>query len=272
MITCNNWILVERFKGERERYEEYTRRIDVRKVEFARSMVNETEIKMLKLIHKLRICTSGQIARIIFKGRKYWMKYCNNSLRKLFRLGCIDRFFPLTDKGSPQTHVVLAPIGAKLIGVPRFRRIHTLHQNWRHTVFTNEVLAEIVNKYKLTDWMTEIPLRWIEGNSTYSIRTDAFGGWIDASREETFAMIEVDMGSEQLSELSVKVRNYHRYFHSNEFKTAPWQPYVENKVAIIPRVIFVLQDEERRKKLSSIIKHLRSDVSFETVSFKSLSL
>lgn len=162
MIHCKNWILVERYKEQREKYEQYTASMSKSKVEFAITKTNETDIRILKLIHQMKIINSSQIAKIIFKDTKYPVKYCNNHLKKLFELGCIDRFFPLAESGYPQSHVVLAPIGAKLINLENFKKITELSMKWRHTVARSELFSNIFNKKVITEWRPEVTLEWEE--------------------------------------------------------------------------------------------------------------
>jgi hypothetical protein len=264
MIKCTNWILLDRYKEDRAKYEEYTSRVTKDKIQFASLKTDDDDKNILRLIHKLKVCTSRQVSKIIFRDEKHPIKKCNNKLKKLYELGCIDRFFPAVEKGSPQTHLVLAPIGAHLIEARKFRKIFSLNQNWRHQVFTNEVLAELSNKYEVTKWRGELVVEWINNNKTQTIRSDAFCGWEDGF--EKYAMFEIDLSTEHMDELKSKVKQYHNYFNSTEFVKGHWQP----KQPIIPFVIFVFEDKERANNLHKYVRRFNSNVPFKVMTFDNM--
>lgn len=269
MIRCKNWILVERYKDQREKYEEYTSSASKSKIEFALTKTNETDIKILKLIHRMKIINSSQISKVVFKDTKYPTKYCNNHLKKLFELGCIDRFFPLTESGYPQSHVVLAPIGAKIIQIDNFKKITDLSMKWRHTVARSELFSNIFNKKVITEWKPELTLEWEERNNKNFIITDVFCGWISKD-DEMFGMFEIDLGTEKIKQLQSKIKNYHKYFNSSEFKKANWQPY--EGLAVIPKIIFVLNDEQRAESLRKFNDNFNSNVHFSIQTFDNFEI
>jgi hypothetical protein len=269
VIKCQNWILVERFREDREKYEEYVKKINNEKIMFAKAKINDIDLKTLKLIHQLRIVTSSQVAKIIHRGRSHPFKFANNSLKKLFELGCIDRFYPMANGGSSQSHVVLAPIGARLIDVKGYRKVLVLTQNWRHTVYRNNIFADIYEKYKMIGWKPEILLEWMHNGTDKTLRPDAFIGWNNGEKEN-FAMFEIDMGTEHMNVLYKKIKDYHEYFNTNTFKTDKWQPYED--VAIIPKVIFVFDDEERANTLDKYLTQFETNISFYSFDFNNLIL
>lgn len=101
-------------------------------------------------------------------------------------------------------------------------------------------------------------------NDKKTIITDVFCGWISKD-DETFAMFEIDLGTEKLTELQSKIKNYNKYFNSKEFTQANWQPY--EGLAIIPKVIFVLNDEKRANSLIKFNKNFNSQVHFSIHTF-----
>lgn len=265
MIISQNCILVERFKEEREEYEQYVKHITKEKILIAKEKMNDNDLKVLKLVYQFKICTSDQIAKMVFKHSKSPTKLANNSIKKLFTLGCIDRFFPMINSGSSKTHVVLAPIGARIIEIKQFRRMLVLTQNWKHTVSANDVLAYLFSKYKLLDFKSEMKIEF--KNTT--IRPDLFVGWKDENKEK-YAMFEIDLGTEHMVILNKKVKTYCEYFNSIGFKVDKWQPY-EN-IAIMPTIIFIFNDKERARKLSNYIQKLETTVRFQVFTFDKLNI
>lgn len=270
MIKSKTWLLIEKFKKEREQYETYTSRITHEKVAFAQSRTGDKDIKILKLVNMLKICTSSQIAKVTFRNQTHQQRYCNTHLKKLFNLGCIDRFFPFVEHGSPQAHIVLAPIGARLIQEENFRKITTLNQNWKHLVASNEVFCHISSQYKVTNCSFEISLEWENKSITKKLRSDLFCGFIKNDCP-IFIMVEIDLGTEPISELYKKVNQYNCYFQNNQFKSDYWQPMKEKSVAVIPSIVFILNDEKRKENLSKFINKQENVAKFHVQTFDNLS-
>jgi hypothetical protein len=265
MIKCNNWILIEKYKKEREEYEEYVSRINKEKILFAKSKLDEKDIEILKMINKLKITTSNQLAKIIYKNSKFSNRYINNKLNKLFKLGCIDRFFPAKDKGSYPVHVVLAKIGAKILNIESFRIMTVLNQKWKHKVAINEVLAEILYKYKVKICRFEM---WVDKDKT---RTDMFVIWVKENKVHA-AFFEIDMGTENLKEVENKIKKYINYFKHDSYKTADWQPYLNKNISITPKIFFIFNNEERKQKFKKILSKYNSTLKFEVENLNDLNL
>lgn len=271
MITSNSWLLLNRFPKELEEYEEKFSRITREQIDYARSRVDEKDIAILKVISTGKILNSAQITKLVFKNQKSSNRTCNNRLKKLYQLGCIDRFFPIADGGRSNdfVHCVLGPIGARILDAKGFRRTKVLNQNWRHTVAINETFANLSLKFDLKLWRREVRFSWEdEATREKHQQADAFVGYINSKGKEKYAMIEVDMGTETIDELIDKAKNYTEYFNGSEFKRANWQPY-EN-VAIIPEVFFIMKYEKDALKLKKKIQKLETNVSFKITTFEDI--
>lgn len=266
-LKCNNWLLIEKFKKEREQYEKYTNRITKEKILIAKSKIDDVDKKILQTIYKLKICTSTQLSKIIYSNVKFANRYINNRLKKLFNLGCIDRFFPAKEKGSYPVHVILAPIGAKILEISNFKKTTLLNQKWRHTVFLNEILSNILMKYRVKIYRIEM---WIERNEDFKIRADMFCGWIK-NEKIIFSILELDMGTELMKDVIAKVKKYNKYFNSEYFKKANWQPYKEKNIAIIPKIIFVFNDSKREITFKNFINKYKTNIKFEVMNIENLN-
>lgn len=269
-ITCNNWILLNKHKEAASEYERKFKQLKNEHVEFAKIKLDKQDISVLKFIHRFKIVTSKQIWTTIFKNEKYPNRYCNKKLKKLYDLGCIDRFFPAVNSGSPLVHVVLSKVGAKILDINKFRKIERLPNNWRHTVLSNDISSYLINKYSLFILKTEVPMEWEEKNGKKKIQADIYVNWDNGSDIGMHVMFEIDTGTESMSELYSKLKNYHKYFNSEALKQANWQPYKD--VIIIPKVVFVMDSEERAKKLQLSINKKNSNVVFEVQTFKTFNI
>lgn len=261
---------MDRYKEERIKYEEYTMKIDNEKVAYAKERLQKQDLLILKLLYKFKICTSTQLKSFVYKDKNITNQAFNRRLKRMYQLGCIDRFFPYVDQGTPQTHCVLAPIGARVLEIENFRKVVNLNQNWRHTVEVSQVLSKIHVMKHLRRIKNEMIIKWHEDKKT--MRVDSFISWIDNEKEK-FAMIEVDMGTEPLITLYEKIKNYISYFNSEEFKYDKWQPYKDKKIAIVPIIIFAVNDKKRENKINAFINKVETGkIKFIIQQIDSLSI
>jgi len=250
MLISDNCILVESNKRARETHEEAAKNSRISYIQELQEVLDQKDKMILNAVKFMRIARSDQIAKVVYKDTKYANRYTNNKLLKLFKYGCLDRFEPKAQmgKGSNKTHYVLARPGAKLLEIKGFRPMKKLNQKWRHTVAVSDVFAGLAYKYEVYDWRQELKLNYMVGSKEFEIRPDCFAHWVMKDRDN-YAFFEADLGTESQDILNKKINAYHDYFfNSNEFKQHSWQPF-DNPV-IIP-IIFVLNDENRLKKLNN---------------------
>lgn len=244
LIRAEGWQLLDRYPKERLKYEEYISRITMDKVELARLRTDALDIEILKLVSELKICTSKQIIRFLLQNNKAKLKTCSNRLKKLFELGCIDRFFPMTPsgKGTEPVHVVLNLIGAKIIKHDgRFRRTILLNKSWRHTATVNEYLSLMYKDYD--SYKIEDPLIWDETKIVPDIKF---------FKDDKEIFVEVDMGTESIILLKDKISKYCDY-----------QRWANEDI----EVIFVLRYEDTKEKLDRFINQLIKKNIFKTKLF-----
>lgn len=270
MITSQGWLFLNKFPKEAEKYEKYVTKITKEKVQLAKSKMKDIDYEILQLVQKLKIVTSSQIAKLLFykdKNQKFAQIYCNNHLKKLYELGCIDRFFPITEngKGSEPAHIVLGPVGAKILNIKGFRRIKTVNKNWRHTVMINEVFANFFLKYQIICWKKEVKMKW-EDHATRQKQqqADVLMGYI-YNEKEKYALLEIDMGTESIKTLMNKVKNYNEYFQTSYFMKDSWQPYLKDNIAIIPQIWFVMRYEKDANHLKNKLQKINSNIEFKVL-------
>lgn len=271
MITSQGWLLVNRYPEETKKYEEYTTIITKEKIQLALLKLNELDFKILNLIKSLKIVTSIQLTRFIYKEeigiKKNAIVYTNRRLKKLYELGCIDRFFPLVEntKGLDYVHVVLGPVGSKILKLEKFRRVKSLNQNWRHTVMVNEILSNLSVKFSVTKWKKELKLEWKSGDTKlHNQQPDLFITYTN-KKQEKYAFIEADMGTEMLQTLVNKSKKYIEYFNTIDFKRADWQPYKKDNIAILPEVWFIMKYKKDAISLKTKLSKINSNVIFKVV-------
>lgn len=271
MVKCKNWLLLNHYPKEKEKYEQYTTTVTREKVEVAVSTLKEKDIQILRLIQKMKIITSIQLARIIFKEgnevRKFALQYTTARLKKLYELGCIDRFFPISEnsKSKDYVHVVMGPVGARVLKIEKFRRIKSLPSHWRHAVMVNDIFSNLYVKFKIVSWLKEIKLEWKnEATVIHNLQPDALIGYTN-NKHEKYAFIEADMGTETISTLLGKIKRYIEYYNTMEFKRAFWQPHRKNNITILPEVWFIMKYKKDATSLKTKLGKLNSNVIFKVV-------
>lgn len=249
MITSDNVVLIEKNKKLRKTHEEAVRRANKSYIMELQTKLDKKDLQILQLIHIMKIATTEQLAKIVYKKNKFANKLMQKKMRKLFSYGCVDKFAPRKPmgEGSPQNHYVLARPGAKVLGIKNFKAIRKLNQKWRHTVAISDVFANLARKFTIYEWRLEMKLTYYVGANEKEIRPDCFVH-LKTKDKDNYVFIEVDLGTENQEVLNKKIDAYHDYFfNSYDFMKADWQPY-ENQPIIIP-IMFVLNDEKRLEKL-----------------------
>jgi DNA-binding Lrp family transcriptional regulator len=250
MLTSENCVLIERNRKARDTHEEAIRRSNKDYVMEVRKKLDDIDVRILKMVYQMMIATTRQISQIVFKDNPFPDKIAQRRCKKLFEYGCIDRFEPrkAMGEGAPQAHYVLARIGGKILEKKGFKPITKLQLKWRHVVAVNEILVSYANQYKVNEWQTEIKC-YIDKQQI--LRSDAFIGFIKNERD-IYALVEVDLGSENMDVLKNKIDQYHKYLTSSDMIKADWQPYEDKPIR--PPVLFALNDEKRLKQVENYYK------------------
>lgn len=262
MITSENVVLIEKNKKLRESHEEAVKKSSISYIKELDLKLDKKDRKILQLINMMRIATTEHISKIVYKDNKFADKLTQSKMRKLFSYGCVDKFAPRLPigEGSPQNHYVLARPGAKIIKLQNFRPIRKLNQKWRHTVAVSDVFSGLACKYTIYEWQQEMKLNYTVGSKEYEIRPDCFAQWA-VNDNDYYSFFEIDLGTETQDILNKKINAYHNYFYkSTEFMKAPWQPF-DNPV-ILP-IVFVLNDENRLKKMQNYYEKFKNKHSSE---------
>ncbi|AEO93408.1 replication initiation by nicking [Bacillus phage G] len=273
MITSDVCLLMERNRKLRDLHEEAVKKSNAHYINELKLRLNDKDIKILKMINMNKIVTTSQIAKIFYPDSNSPDKSTLKTMKKLFSLGCVDRFSPRLSigEGSSEYHYVLTRPGSKLLDIKLFRPIKKLNQKWRHTVAVSEVFSGLASKYEVLDWKQEIKLKYSVGSKEYEIRPDCFSYWLN-NENDNYAFFEIDLSTENQDVLNKKIDAYHNYFfNSSDFKCHDWQPF-EAPVTI--PIIFILNDRKRLSKLNNyyskfIDKH-SSDLKCHFTTFENL--
>lgn len=126
-------------------------------------------------------------------GKAKSQDLANRSLRKLFDLHLIDRFFPQVEKGSSLQHVTLSRLGSKVLGV-RYRHFDRLPANHKHTTLVTDFRI-MAREFGWSWGITEYNLGVVRADIFYPERKTA---------------VEIDLGTEGVKALKAKAVRYRR--------------------------------------------------------------
>ena len=186
--------------------------------------LTERDREVLRLVERLRVLTTPQVARLLFDSHKR----ASARLLELHEVNLLDRFRPYREGwGSHPWHWVLGPLGAGVMAAERGEHAEKATRRWRgertlayssgrrlaHLVGVNEFFVSLSaharrhTDARLVDWLTEgEAARWSEGR----VGPDAFGEWQEGPRRLEF-FVEYDRGTETLARLVDKLGGYERF-------------------------------------------------------------
>lgn len=198
------------------------------------SQLTDRDHVLLGWLADHRVLTSFQIAFALFPS----LDYAQERLRKLVRLGLLDRFRPhRADGGSYPYHYVLVQLGADVVSAQRGetvpRRDHARRERWRltnranlpHLLGVNSFFTDLVG-YARTHTNCGLTLWWpaarcqrmgefAEEHDDVHVRTytprsrpDGHATWVEDQRHVRF-FLEFDLGTERpLTRLADKIDGY----------------------------------------------------------------
>lgn len=195
--------------------------------------LTERDREVLRLVERLRVLTTPQVARLLFGSHKR----ASARLLELHEVNVLDRFRPYReDWGSHPWHWVLGPLGAGVMAAERGEHAEKATRRWRgertlayssgrrlaHLVGVNEFFVSLSAHARrhpdatVVDWLTEAEAtKWSEGR----VDPDAFGEWQEGQRRLEF-FVEYDRGTEALSRLVGKLACYERF--ETEREASAW--------------------------------------------------
>ncbi|MBK0870225.1 replication-relaxation family protein [Saccharopolyspora sp. HNM0986] len=170
------------------------------------------------MVHEHRVLTSTQITQLAFPSERA----TRARLRTLFQWSVLDRFQPFLTYGTAPMHYVLGPAGASILAAQhgfevkdlgyRRERAFAIANSLRltHQVATNDLLCRLAatappGAAGLTCWWSETRCARHLGDL---VRPDAYARW-NTTRAELDAYLEIDLGTESLTQLARKLPGYH---------------------------------------------------------------
>ncbi|MDA2807182.1 MULTISPECIES: replication-relaxation family protein [Nocardiopsis] len=181
------------------------------------SRLTPRDLRIMRLVHRHRVLTTDQIARLEFAS----YSSAKTRLLTLYRLRALERFRPWTPVGSAPWHYLLDAPGAEILAAEHgttarewgYRRDRVLAVAYRssldHTIGTNDFFVDLTNLARVRRarlaWRTA---RECEQQFGDVVRPDAAGHWSEGEHAVLF-FLEYDRGTEPLRRLAAKLDAYH---------------------------------------------------------------
>lgn len=223
-------------------------------VEMNCARVTERDMEILKLLEQFSIMSSRHIYQLTpptkrnqaFYHINHGQQRCNDRLRILFDLHCINKQSPLLPAGSGTSiqYVWLDRAGAKLLGIENFRRRKTLPQDYLHTARVLDVYCMV--KEMEREGLLEVKHEEVEAKQkSWPLIPDLL--YILRIQQKGYIhLIEVDRCEKKEKEEIEKIQSYRDWQLSNQWLNEPWAKIMP--VPRFPRIIYAFDEDKAKWK------------------------
>lgn len=216
--------------------------------------ITKRDMEMLKLLQRFSVMSSRHLCALTpgtddelpFHAIKRGQQRCNDRIRILFDLHCVNKHSPLLPpgQGTSVQYVWLDRAAAKLLGLESFRRRKSLPQDYLHTagiLDTHCTLTEMERKNELEIKYHAIEQRYsswpLIPDLLYVIRMDKKG---------YIFIIEVDRSEKKEKHEVEKIQSYRDWQLSNQWLQEEWATIMP--VPRFPRVIYAFDESKSKWK------------------------
>lgn len=238
-------------RGRSERV--HVERITEEWVENNCTNVTERDMEMLRLLSKFSIMSSEHLYYLtpgtqqaapfytLFQGRKR----CNERIRQLFDLHCVNKASPKLPQGegtSPQ-YIWLDRAGIKLLDLNR-RAKNEIPQDYKHQSLILDTYCELVIAERCQRWSI-IHLEVEEKQETWRLIPDLHAILRFGQKGGLF-FIEVDRSEKKEADEKQKLHAYKDWQLSGIWKNEPWQKKLPHPS--FPRIVYLFDETKRHWK------------------------
>lgn len=223
-------------------------------VELNCARVTDRDKEMLKLLKKYHVMSSKHLYMLTPGAGGYapfWagskgQQRCNDRIRILYDLHCVNKFSPLLPPGAGTSvqYVWLDRAGAKLLGAQSFRRRTTIPMDYLHTAAILDLYCELLALER--QQLIEIKYIDIEQqNKTWLLIPDML--FIIRTKGKGYiSLIEVDRCEKKEKDELEKIRSYADWKLSNQWLKEDWAQVMPQPR--FPRVIYLFDESKPRWK------------------------
>lgn len=193
------------------------------------TLLTDRDRWLIRMLHEHHVLTSTAIIRMAFPPSS--ARFARRRLLQLYDWNVLDRFRPLTRRGTAPMHYVIGAAGAAVLAAEEavtvrelgYRRDAVLAIAHRatlaHTVAVNDLFSHLVahsrntgadERFRLTEWWSEARCTRYVGDLA---RPDAYGRITPHHSHPTAGrgfewFLEFDFGTEALHRLAAKIDGY----------------------------------------------------------------
>lgn len=210
--------------------------------------LTERDHEILRLLQRFPLMNSRHVYELVdgFYHISRGQQRCNDRLRMLFDLHCINKHSPLLPPGngtSPQ-YVWLDRAGAKLLGIEKFRRRKELPQDYLHSSKVMDVYCLFVRMKR--EGLLEIKYESVEEKAkTWPLIPDLFY-IIRMNKKGYIFLIEVDRSEKKEKEELEKIQSYRDWQLSNQWLQEEWAKIMPTPR--FPRIIYAFDEDKSKWK------------------------
>lgn len=268
-----------------EKYSRDTIRATEEHVESILKWITDRDIAILKELLKEPFMTTSQIEMMFFNDLKVsaWRDITNKRLRRLYKEGCIDRFFPRLGLGvgSSEAHYYIDYAGARALGRKlgyttkqfKFRKRSYLPDQYKHysKILDFKALLHVLNRQlgftdegtvgEIIHWNTQkrYDYHFTLDNKVQksSLFPDAFCIYkYTAKGGLKFFFLECDNATEPIETLKMKLNNYRRFHASGEWRKEKWA----RALNVFPVILFVFHQQDTVDEMVDYSRRLDSSL------------
>jgi Ni/Co efflux regulator RcnB len=271
------------FTPEQRVVNKYTRepvKITDEHIEGIMRWITERDMQILMFLLRHPFATVEQIEMTLFSSMKpsNWRTKSNERLRRLYRVHCIDRWFPPVAEGagSAQQHIILDKAGLLVIAKHKgydpkkikWRKRTYIPQNYRHTLKIQDFKAMLhalnhqITGGEIINWKQEheakIQYRTEEGRREVIPDAMCIYKYRPNGAFKIF-FLEVDNATEDLDRLRSKIKRYVECHRSGEWREKPWARLLND---MFPAVCLIAHDKATIIELCNYSKTLQTNIKF----------
>lgn len=216
--------------------------------------VTERDREILKLLGQFSIMSSRHLYQLVppagkeqaFRDISNGQQRCNDRLRVLYDLHCVNKHSPLLPPGSGTSvqYIWLDRAGARILGIENFRRRKTLPQDYLHSARLLDTYC--VFKTMEREGVLEIKYEGVEApQKTWPLIPDLLYV-LRMNKKGYMFLIEVDRCEKKEKEELEKIQSYRDWQLSNQWLQEEWAKVMP--VPRFPRIIYVFDEDKAKWK------------------------
>lgn len=268
MLVVNNIYFSDYYYDRRIKRDEKYKKLNIHLIQEAREQIDEYDIEILNVIKQFKIVTMQHLldlyyAKYILKDCDYKaiQKFFSKRINKLYNLACLDCLYPAVKVGDGRAKGIITLYKMAPHILSKKIKIKSINSLYKHNLAKNDIIVFLIKNSNLKFYINEYTVDFVDSYKEKKIQCDVFAEYIH-SNYNYISFFEADMYDDlNLRRIEEKLKNYLDYMRSGEWAG---DNKVQNigkvynrfcsKGVIVPKLIIVVNKNERQTKIESYIK------------------